>query len=856
MESNASPILEGLNPAQRDAVINYDAPSLIIAGAGSGKTRVLTSRIAYMIEQGIKPWNILALTFTNKAAEQMRERIAQMLPDGQCRYIRMGTFHSVFSRILHEHAEAIGFPKTFTIYEPNDVKHLLKTIVGELHLNPDQYKPNVLASRISFAKNCLVTPGAYLANDACATEDREAKIPEFGNIYNIYCQRCKHNGAMDFDDLLLQTNILMRDCPEVLAKYQEQFQYILVDEYQDTNYAQYVIIRRLSQHHSKVCVVGDDAQSIYSFRGAKIENILSFKKDYPSAMVFKLEQNYRSTRTIVDAANSVITHNAKRMDKQCFSKGDEGEKIRILRAYTDREEADLVVGDLRDRVRGDSADWADVAILYRTNNQSAVLEDNLRRRGIPYRIYKGSSFYDHKEIRDMLGYIRLVINPRDDEAFQRIINYPARGIGNTTVERIATLAEQRKVSMWEAIDTLVEEPAQDAVQKAIIRKVKEFVELIRSLSLERQGMGLYDFGMAIASRSGILNLYRTEQTPEAASAVSNIEELLNSMQLYKEQRDAEIRNGERTEQEQATIEEWLQNVMLTTDMDKDNPEDNNKVTLMTVHSAKGLEYKYVYIVGMEQNLFPSQRASETADGMEEERRLFYVALTRAKVAATISYAEMRFKWGQMEFSKPSCFLKEIDPQYVDFQGNEELSNDPEGEEGETAINRLRRRYDSRFQQQKEDSGRGYGQHSGSYGGGSYGGGSYGGSRYGNPSDGESGRAHRYSAQSPMGRSAQPIRRPAQPAQPQTARQQTAPKPQSVAGMKRVAVRTADTPTSAAPASGGTFREGQRVQHAKFGIGTILRITTVMQDQMLEIDFGANGHKKLLMAFARKFLTTL
>ena len=376
MESKESPILQGLNPAQRDAVVNYDSPSLIIAGAGSGKTRVLTSRIAYMIEQGIKPWNILALTFTNKAAESMRERIAQMLPDNRSRYIRMGTFHSVFSRILRENAEKIGFTDSFTIYEPSDCKNLLKTIVRELNLPDEKYKPNVLSSRISYAKNCLVTPGAYLANSTCAAEDRQAQIPEFGNIYNIYCQRCKRNGAMDFDDLLLQTNILLRDCPDVLARYQEQFQYILVDEYQDTNYAQYTIIRRLSQTHSKVCVVGDDAQSIYSFRGAKIENILSFKKDYPSAMVFKLEQNYRSTQTIVDAANSVIVRNSKRMEKHCFSEGDVGDKIRILKAYTDREEAEMVVTDLRDKVRAAGDEWSEAVILYRTNNQSAVLEDN------------------------------------------------------------------------------------------------------------------------------------------------------------------------------------------------------------------------------------------------------------------------------------------------------------------------------------------------------------------------------------------------------------------------------------------------------------------------------------------------
>ena len=669
METAESEILRGLNPAQREAVVNYDAPSLIIAGAGSGKTRVLTSRIAYMIEQGVAPFNILALTFTNKAAEQMRTRIAQMIPGNRSRYIRMGTFHSLFSRILRENAERIGFQQSFTIYEPNDAKNLLKTIVRELHLDEDRYKPNVLASRISYAKNCLVTPGAYLNNATCMSEDRQAQRPEFGNIYNIYCQRCKANNAMDFDDLLLQTNILLRDCPDVLARYQEQFQYILVDEYQDTNYAQYIIIRRLSALHSRVCVVGDDAQSIYSFRGAKIENILSFQKDYPTAKVFKLEQNYRSTRTIVEAANSVIARNSRRMEKHCFSEGDEGEPIRILRAYTDREEAEMVVSDLRDKVRGAGDDWSEAVILYRTNKQSSAIEDSLRHHAIPYRIYKGMSFYDHKEIRDMLGYLRLIVNPRDDEAFRRVVNYPMRGIGATTVDRIAQLAQERGVSMWEAVDALVAEPATDTVQRTIARKVSEFVQLIRSLALLRTEKELYDFGMEVASRSGILALYRAENTPDAQSALDNIEELLNSMQLFKEQVDAEIRNDERQPDEQATVEEWLQNIMLLTDMDKDASADDNKVTLMTVHSAKGLEYKYVYIVGVEENLFPSQRAMESPDGMEEERRLFYVALTRAKTAATISYAEMRFKWGNMEFSRPSRFLREIDSKYVqaDFE---------------------------------------------------------------------------------------------------------------------------------------------------------------------------------------------
>ena len=838
-----SQILQGLNPAQRAAVENYDVASLIIAGAGSGKTRVLTSRIAYMIEQGVAPYNILALTFTNKAAEQMRSRIAQMLPDSRSRYIRMGTFHSVFSRILRENADRIGFPESFTIYEPSDCKNLLKTIFRELNLSDDRYKPNAIASRISYAKNSLVTPGAYLANSAYAAEDRQAQIPEFGNIYNIYCQRCKRNGAMDFDDLLLQTNILLRDCPDVLARYQELFKYILVDEYQDTNYAQYVIIRRLSQLHSKVCVVGDDAQSIYSFRGAKIENILSFQKDFPDAKVFKLEQNYRSTRTIVEAANSVIVRNSKRMDKHSFSAGDVGEKIRILKAYTDREEAEMVVSDLRDKVRAAGDAWSEAVILYRTNNQSAVLEDNLRRRGIPYRIYKGSSFYDHKEIKDMLAYIRLVINPRDDEAFRRIVNYPARGIGDTTVQRIAQLAAERGVSMWEAVDALVAEPVTDPVQRTIARKVAEFVAMIRALSLARNDKGLYDFGMEIASRSGIIAAYRTENTPEATSALDNIEELLNSMQLFKEQRDAEIRGGERTAEEEATVEEWLQNVMLMTDMDKDDPEDSNKVTLMTVHSAKGLEYKYVYIVGMEENLFPSQRASESADGMEEERRLFYVALTRAKVSATISFAEMRFRWGNMEFSHPSRFLREIDPRYIDsdVDFSAEASRRPAGGDGTSAIDELRRRFDYRFQQKRQEGAAGRGYEAGGHG--APGGGSYGaGSRFGRPADGGSGVARRFARATPQ---------PQRTAAPDPALVRT-PRP-STEGMRRLGVRPAAS--AAGTASAGVlsagYEVGQRVEHAIFGAGVVRSIELAQDgDQRLVVEFGNAGTKTLLAKFAK------
>ncbi|MBR5802174.1 MAG: UvrD-helicase domain-containing protein [Alistipes sp.] len=817
-----SKILQGLNRAQYDAVVNYESPSLIIAGAGSGKTRVLTSRIAYMLEQGVKPWNILALTFTNKAASQMRERIEQMVEGSASRYIRMGTFHSVFSRILRENAERIGYTQSFTIYEPNDCKNLLKTICKELGLADDKYKPQRILSRISYAKNALITPGAYIANASFAAEDRQAQIPRFGEVYEAYCRRCKHNGAMDFDDLLLQTNILLRDCPDVLEKYQEQFQYILVDEYQDTNYAQYIIIRRLSLKHSRVCVVGDDAQSIYSFRGAKIENILSFQKDYPQAKVFKLEQNYRSTQTIVNAANSVIERNSRRMKKVCFSEGDSGEKIRIVRSYTDREEGDIIAQDIREKLNGSEDSWNEVVVLYRTNNQSAVVEQSLRRHSIPYRIYKGSSFYDHKEIKDVMAYIRLVINPKDDEAFKRVVNYPARGIGDTTVSRIEELARSRNQSMWEAVDALVAEAATlgDPVQKTIARKVTEFVNLIRELAQARESKSLYDFGLELASRSGILQIYRQENTPESQSAIDNIEELLNSMQLFREQREAEIRNGEREESEQATIEEWLQSVMLMTDMDNDDEGADDRVTLMTVHSAKGLEYKYVYIAGCEENLFPSQRALESVDGVEEERRLFYVALTRAKSEAMITYCDMRYKWGNMEFSSPSRFLSEIDPKYVECDedlspksgassqgsltgrmGNFSQASATERRNGQTAVEALRQRFDYRFQQKRAEAGA---------------------------------QAARGGVKS--GVKVAPDPKIVAPIQ----------QPRSVEGMRRITPSVA----GAGAVTSCPYQIGDRVEHPKFGVGVIQRIEPLATDHKVVVDFGSYGEKTLLAKFAK------
>lgn len=819
-----SKILQGLNPSQREAVLNYEYPSLIIAGAGSGKTRVLTTRIAYMLEQGVEPHRILALTFTNKAAEQMRSRIEQMVGP-RSKFIRMGTFHSVFSRILRENAEAIGFPQSFTIYEPADCKNLLKTICKEMNLADDKYKPARLLSRISFAKNSLITPAAYAANTTLIAEDRNTQIPQFGAVYDAYVRRCKQNGAMDFDDLLLQTNILLRDKPEVLRRYQELFDYILVDEYQDTNYAQYIIIRRLGLLHSRVCVVGDDSQSIYSFRGAKIENILSFRNDYPTAKVFKLEQNYRSTQTIVDAANSVIARNARRLEKKCFSEGEQGDKILIRRFFNDREEADEVANAVRDKIRRTGDSWNDAVILYRTNNQSQALESALRVRGIPYRIYKGSSFYDHKEVKDVLAYIRLVINPRDDEAFKRVVNYPARGVGQTTIERIGMIAAERQCSMWEAVDTLVSEVEQieDKVQKVIARKVAEFVSLIRSFAEKRVEMPLYDFGLEVATRTGILAEYRQEDTPENQSAIDNIEELLNTMQLFTEQREAEIRGGERGEDEVATLEEWLQSLMLLTDMDQKEENDEEKLTLMTVHSAKGLEYKYVFIVGCEENLFPSQRAIEEVDGVEEERRLFYVALTRAERCVMLSYCEMRFKWGEMSFSAPSRFLSEIDSRYVDI--DEELrrpsihkqieEDEPRASftrpqvarrsfgtpqrsysssaqpkaNGQSTIDELRKKFDTRFQQKSGQRGEP------------------------NPA----------------------IVHPATSAQ------------RSTEGLRRVATGAAGATSPLPPCP---YNVGEWVEHPKFGRGEVCRIEPMATDYKVVIAFRDFGEKTLLAKFAK------
>ena len=794
-------ILEGLSAVQRDAVVNYDGPTLIIAGAGSGKTRVLTTRIAYMLAQGVDPSSILALTFTNKAAREMRERIEKLVGP-KARFIRMGTFHSVFARLLRENAERIGYTSSYTIYEPRDVKNLIKAIIKDKNLNEERYKPQNVAARISMAKNCLITPGAYIANATLGAEDREAKMPEVGDIYNEYCIRCKRNGAMDFDDLLLQTNILLRDAPDVLERYQDQFKYVLVDEYQDTNMAQYIIVRRLALKHSNVCVVGDDAQSIYAFRGAKIENILSFQRDYPATKVYKLEQNYRSTQTIVDAANSLIAHNSRRLDKRCFSEAARGEKIRLVRVLEDSYEAVEVAMDIKDRARA-GAEWRDFAILYRTNKQHGLFEEALTRRAIPYRVYKGMSLLEHKDVRNILAYLALIINPNDNEAFKRIVNYPARGIGDTTIARIEEIAKAKNLSMWHAVEELTANPVLDPVEKVVVRKVGEFVRMIKELAMLRTTMSVTEFGKEVMARSGIIHMLESEKRVENETSKDYLDQLLSMMSSYEEECTKDMDEGLRDVEFVPTIDEWMQNIMLQTDQDEEG--DDNRVTLMTVHSAKGLEYDYIYIVGMEEGLFPSSRSVESINDLEEERRLMYVAITRAKRAAMLSFAEMRRVWGKTESTTPSRFLKEIDREYLNPNFDiEELSGrnrweraSDDGDDIFARPSRPQQRYDTRR--------------------------------------GEVPMQRFTSRQQSSERVRPEIINTPPPVDPQRA------------GMRSVGVRQT-TPTQ--PLGSCGYAVGERVEHPKFGKGTVERIEPLATDHKVVINFDSYGSKTLLAAFAK------
>ena len=812
INSTYNDVLEGLSAVQREAVVNYEGPTLIIAGAGSGKTRVLTTRIAYMLSQGVDPRSILALTFTNKAAREMRERIERLVGP-KARYIRMGTFHSVFARLLRENAERIGYTQSYTIYEPSDVKNLIKSIIKDMNLNEERYKPQNVAARISMAKNCLITPGAYIANATLGAEDREAKMPEVGNIYAEYANRCKRNGAMDFDDLLLQTNILLRDAPDVLEQYQEQFRYLLVDEYQDTNMAQYIIVRRLALKHSNVCVVGDDAQSIYAFRGAKIENILSFQRDYPTAKVYKLEQNYRSTQTIVEAANSLIKNNSRRLDKKCFSAAEEGAKIALRRVLEDSYEAVEVAMDIKDKAR-DGAQWSDFAILYRTNKQHGMFEAALSRRGIPYRVYKGMSLLEHKDIRNLIAYFSVILNPNDDESFKRIVNYPARGIGETTIARIGDIARQRGTSMWHTVNELVNSATPvEQVEKVVVRKVKDFVTLINELSALRSEMGVCDFAKEVMTRSGILHALEAEKKPENDTAKDYLEQLLAMMSSYEDECNREIDDGLREIDHTPSIDEWMQNIMLQTD--QDNEDDGNRVTLMTVHSAKGLEYDYVYIVGMEENLFPSSRSIESLTDLEEERRLMYVAITRAKRSVMLTFAEIRRVWGKTENTVPSRFLKEIDAEYLD--ANFDISSLKRGNRWERALE------DEDVARPKFESMKSrYGSGNNSYNGG----GRTGGNGVGNMSR-NSGRNERPRPE---------IVNTPPPIYP------------SRAGMRSVGIHRGGESSSTLGEC--AYKVGDRVSHPKFGVGTIERVEPLTTDHKLVIAFLQYGTKTLLANFAK------
>ncbi|HNV96238.1 MAG TPA: UvrD-helicase domain-containing protein [Bacteroidales bacterium] len=664
-------ILKSLNDHQRQAVINFQGPSLIIAGAGSGKTRVLTHRIAYMMQQGVHPARIMALTFTNKAADEMKERIAHMVSYKQARQLWMGTFHSIFRRILKEEAYKLNFDPNFTIYDTDDSKSLLKNVIKELNLDTEKYKVNDILSRISKAKNNLITYNAYKNNKELLEADVQRKNELIWKIYEQYQLRLKTANAMDFDDLLLNTNILFRDFKDILAKYQDLFDYILVDEYQDTNYAQYLIIKKISEKKQNLCVVGDDSQSIYSFRGARIENILNFKNDYPTYKLFKLEQNYRSTQTIVNAANSLIEHNQERIPKVIYSENEKGEKIELLKGLTESEEAFIVAKIAQELKNKEHIPYNEMAVLYRINAQSRVLEDSFRRLNIPYKIYGSLSFYQRKEIKDVIAYIRLVVNNKDDEALLRIINIPARGIGPTTLEKIQDIALQHQTSIWEIITN--ENILNQLLKNAFVNKVQHFTNLIQELSNSINLLSALEFIEFLVKKSGIIEELTKENTQEALSRKENIQELVNSIKDYEDAMLEELGI-------KPNIIDFLEHVSLLSTVDEQNDKNKNaeKVTLMTAHAAKGLEFQVVFIVGAEKSLFPLEFHSKTENNFEEERRLFYVALTRAKEKAYISFAEQRNVWGKSQATTPSPFISEIDSQYLkipyNFEANKFESN--------------------------------------------------------------------------------------------------------------------------------------------------------------------------------------
>lgn len=775
--------IEELNEGQRNAVLYNDGPSLVIAGAGSGKTRVLTYKIAYLLENGYQPWNILALTFTNKAAREMKERIARQVGPERARHLWMGTFHSMFLRILHVEAGHIGFTSQFTIYDTADSKSLIRSIIKEMRLDEKVYKPGMVQARISNAKNHLVSPAGYANNKEAYEGDRAAKVPALRDIYQRYWERCRQADAMDFDDLLFYTFLLFRDHPEVLARYQEQFRYILVDEYQDTNFAQHSIVLQLAKNHQHVCVVGDDAQSIYSFRGADIDNILYFTKVYPDTKVFKLEQNYRSTQTIVRAANSLIEKNQWQIRKEVFSEKEKGEAIGVYQAYSDVEEGDIVVNKIAELRREKRYAYSDFAILYRTNAQSRIFEEAMRKRSMPYRIYGGLSFYQRKEIKDVIAYFRLIVNPNDEEAFKRIINYPARGIGDTTVGKIIAAATGHNVSLW----TVLCEPLAYGLNfnKGTVGKLQAFRELISAFITDAAEKNAYEIGADIIRQSGIINDVCQDNSPENLSRKENIEELVNGMSDFCAQRQEEGNPN-------VLLGDFLSEVSLLTDQDSDKDGDDEKITLMTVHSAKGLEFKNVFVVGMEENLFPSGMVGDSPRALEEERRLFYVAITRAEEHCFLSYAKTRFRYGKMEFGSPSRFLKDIDIRFLRLPQDAGMFRRVEEEAAA-----FRRENARGFAPDREDA---------PYGG-----------------------KERVSV-----RPKQQIIAPTVPR-----------------NLKRVAPSANTASTS--PSAGGSanrVQQGQLIEHERFGLGEVLKVEGEGDNAKATIRFKNAGDKQLLLRFAR------
>ncbi len=661
-----SKILSQLNDVQKLAVQQIEGAQMVIAGAGSGKTRVLTYKIAYMIEQGIDPFNILSLTFTNKAAREMKERIYAIIDSTEARNVWMGTFHSIFSRILRAEGEVLGYPSNFTIYDSDDSKRLLKTIIKEMQLDDKKYTPGIVSNRISSAKSNLITAEQYYASADILAADRHAQRPEIRNIYKTYAARCFKSSAMDFDDLLLNTYILFKKFPDILLKYQKKFRYILVDEYQDTNHAQYRILRSLADRYQNLTVVGDDAQSIYAFRGANIRNILNFNRDYPEAKTIKLEQNYRSTKNIVGAANSLIANNKGQIPKKIWTDNKEGDLIRVFVATSDNHEGRLVAQSIFENKMNHHYKNRHFAILYRTNAQSRAMEEALRQLNIPYRIYGGISFYGRKEIKDILAYFRLTINPKDDEAFKRIINYPKRGIGNTTLQKMIIAADKHKLSLWETARQI--QHLNIPVNNTAKSRFTEFVTMIESFRAQLHQMNAYDLAGLILKQSKIQHTLQADKSIEGIGRLDNVEELLNAIQEFVDKTEEDAQTAKIDEEKYSdTLDSFMKDVALMTDADKQEDGNSDKVSLMTVHAAKGLEFPVVYVVGLEENLFPSFMSLNSRSELEEERRLFYVALTRAMQKAYISYAEMRYKWGELKISEPSRFLDEIDPKYLDFQ---------------------------------------------------------------------------------------------------------------------------------------------------------------------------------------------